>query len=67
MPKKNKIVLVLLTMHFDKAIDKSMNEVRKPEIITLYNATKEAVDNMDHMMENYSAVRKIFHWQLIVL
>lgn len=66
MPKKNKIVLVLSTMHFDKAIDKNTNEARKPEIITLYNATKGAVDNMDRMTENYSVARKSFRWPLTV-
>jgi len=66
MPKKNKIVLVLSTMHFDKAIDTNTNEARKPEIITLYNATKGAVDNMDRMTENYTVARKSFRWPLTV-
>lgn len=66
MPKKNKIVLVLSTMHYDKAIDKNSNEARKPEIITAYNATKGTVDNMDRMTENYSVARKSFRWPLTI-
>lgn len=55
-------------MHFDKAIDKDMNEARKPEIITLYryNSTKGADDNMDRMTENYLVARKSFRWPLTV-
>eukprot|EP00102_Acyrthosiphon_pisum_P018216 XP_008189892.1 PREDICTED: uncharacterized protein LOC103311869 [Acyrthosiphon pisum] len=53
-------------MHFDKAIDTNTNEARKPEIITLYNATKDAVDNMDRMTENYTVARKSFRWPLTV-
>lgn len=55
MSKKNKIVSDLSTMHFDMTIDKNTNEARKLEIVTLYNATKGAVDNIDCMKENYSA------------
>lgn len=40
MPKKRKIVLVLTTMHFDKAINNNTNRARKPEIIFLYNFSK---------------------------
>jgi len=53
-------------MRFDKAIDKNTNEARKMEIITLYNATKGGVDNMNRMTGNYSVARKSFRWPLIV-
>jgi len=67
MLEKNKVVLVLSTMHFDKAIDKNSNEARKPEIITAYNATNGAVDNMVRMTVNYSVARKHFRWPLFSL
>jgi len=53
-------------MHFDKAIDKNSYEAKKQEIFTAYNATKGAVDNMDHMRGNYSVARKSFRWPLTV-
>lgn len=43
-----------------------MNGARKPEIITLYNVTKGAVNNMDRITENYSATKKSFRWALII-
>jgi hypothetical protein len=66
MPKKNKIVLVLSTMHSSKTIDKSTGLVKKPEIITFYNATKGAVDNMVRMTENYTVARRSNRWPLTV-
>jgi len=66
MPKKNKIVLVLSTMHSSKTIDESSGLAKKPEIITFYNATKGAVDNMDRMTENYTVARRSNRWPLTV-
>ncbi|KAF0702661.1 piggyBac transposable element-derived protein 4-like, partial [Aphis craccivora] len=56
--EKNKILLVLSTMHNSKTIDESTSLAKKPEIITFYNATKGAVDNMDRMTENYTVARR---------
>lgn len=65
-PKKNKVVLMLSTMHHDSLIDKNTNESKKPEIITFYNATKGAVDTMDKKTENYTVARKCCRWPLTV-
>ncbi|KAE9525832.1 hypothetical protein AGLY_014058, partial [Aphis glycines] len=65
-PKKNKVVLMLSTMHHDSLIDKNTNELKKPEIITFYNATKGAVDTMDKKSENYTVARKCCRWPLSV-
>lgn len=65
-PKKNKVVLMLSTMHHDSSIDKCTKEVKKPEMITFYNATKGAVDTMDKKTENYTVARKSCRWPLTV-
>lgn len=65
-PKKNKIVLLLSTMHHSSTIDESTKEMKKPEIITFYNCTKGAVDTMDKKTENYTVARKSCRWPLTV-
>ncbi|KAE9528810.1 hypothetical protein AGLY_012385 [Aphis glycines] len=65
-PKKNKIVLLLSTMHHSSTIDESTKEIKKPEIITFYNCTKGAVDTMDKKTENYTVARKSCRWPLTV-
>lgn len=62
--KKNKVVLLLSTMHNNKCIDESTGNKRKPEIIQMYNATKGGVDTMDWMTENYSVARRSARWPL---
>jgi hypothetical protein len=51
VPKKNKSVILLSTMHADKAIDQKTG---KPEMIIDYNKTKAAVDRVDQLCHNYS-------------
>lgn len=58
MPKKNKIVLILSTMHNSKTIDESTDLVKKLKIITCQIATKGAVDNINRMNENYTFARR---------
>lgn len=53
-------------MHNSKTIDESTGLAKKPEIITFYNATKGAVDNMDRMTENYTVARRSNRWPLTV-
>ena len=60
--KKNKAVLVLLTLHNDKATAGD----HKPEIILYYNATKSGVDNMDHMATIFSCKRKTNRWPMVL-
>lgn len=49
-PKRNKIVLLLSSVHHDKAIDQRTN---KPEIIMFYNATKGATDAFDQKCHTF--------------
>jgi hypothetical protein len=63
VPKKGKSVILLSTMHHDKAVD---GPKHKPEIILHYNATKSGVDNMDHLACIYSCKRKINRWPMIL-
>lgn len=62
VPKKNKSVVMLSSMHFTGKIDESDNY--KPEIINYYNKTKGGVDNMDKMLGEYSVQRKTMRWTL---
>nr|XP_023025733.1 uncharacterized protein LOC111513737 [Leptinotarsa decemlineata] len=56
-PKKNKSVVLLSTMHHDDKIDESTGDENKPEMITLYNATKAGVDSVDQMVASYDVSR----------
>ncbi|GBN51436.1 PiggyBac transposable element-derived protein 4 [Araneus ventricosus] len=66
IPKKNRNVLLLSTMHNDNAIDLSTGEAKKPEIITFYNMTKGAVDVVDEMAATYSTAKKTNRWPMAV-
>jgi Transposase IS4 len=54
---------LLSTMHHDKAVE---GEMKKPEIITHYNAHKGGVDNMDHLVGTYSVKRKCNRWPMVL-
>ncbi|XP_051984398.1 piggyBac transposable element-derived protein 4-like isoform X3 [Xyrauchen texanus] len=55
VPKKGKAVVLLSTMHDDKAVDdNSVSFKKKPEMIKYYNKTKGGVDTMDQMVRTYS-------------
>ena len=58
-PKKNKNVLLLLTMHHDNHVDK---DTGKPDIILFYNSTKGAVDTVDQLCHSYRVQRKSKRW-----
>ncbi|XP_035233441.1 uncharacterized protein LOC118205248 [Stegodyphus dumicola] len=62
--KKNKVVLILCTMHHDDAIDES-SETNKPQMITFYNATKSGVDTVDQLCSTYNVARKTNRWPLV--
>lgn len=51
--KKGKPVILLSTMHDDKAVDES-NQKKKPDVIQFYNKTKGGVDTMDQMVSTYT-------------
>lgn len=56
MQKKGRAVVVLSTMHDDKAVDAS-SHFHKPEVIMYYNKTKGGVDTVDQMINNYTCQR----------
>ncbi|XP_054159677.1 piggyBac transposable element-derived protein 4-like [Oppia nitens] len=57
-PKKNKVVLVLSSMHSTEIC----SPPKKPEIIEYYNHTKGGVDTLDQMCATYSTGRKTNRW-----
>ncbi|KAF2886429.1 hypothetical protein ILUMI_19743, partial [Ignelater luminosus] len=61
VPKKNKSVILLSTMHSDDSVSGAKN---KPKIIQYYNRTKGGVDSMDKMVTHYSTKRRTCRWAL---
>lgn len=61
VPKKNKAVILLSTMHNDNQIN---NETKKPEIIEFYNSTKSGVDTLDQMCVTYTCGRATRRWPM---
>lgn len=67
VPKKGKAVVLLSTMHDDKAVDdNSVSFKKKPEIIKYYNKTKGGVDTMDQMVRTYSCKRRTRRWPMVL-
>lgn len=66
VPKKNKNVLMLSTMHKQGDIDVQSGEQRKPEVITFYNFTKGGVDVVDELKAEYSVARISCRWPLTI-
>ncbi|XP_029697657.1 piggyBac transposable element-derived protein 4-like [Takifugu rubripes] len=64
LPKKNKNVLLLSTLHRDGVI--SDRGDRKPVIILDYNRNKGGVDNLDKVIGAYSCRRMTAHWPLVI-
>lgn len=65
VPKKGKAVVLLSTMHDDKAVDDSSVK-KKPEMIQYYNKTKGGVDTMDQMVRTYSCKRRTQRWPMVL-
>lgn len=63
VPKQNKAVNLISSMHGSKFTDQSNN---KPEIISFYNSTKSGVDNLDKIIANYSPNRRSRRWPLTI-
>ena len=61
VPKKNKAVILLSTLHHDKVL---AGNTMKPEIILRYNQTKSGVDNLDHLITNYTCKQKTNRWPM---
>lgn len=64
MPKKNKNVILMSTLH--KAAEISTREDRKPTMILEYNANKGGVDNLDKVAGTYSCKRRTTRWPLAI-
>lgn len=65
VPKKNKSVTLVSTLHDDNAIDPD-SPAKKPEIITFYNEDKCGVDLVDQMCANFTCQRTTNRWPLVV-
>lgn len=59
VPKKNKAVNLLSTMHYTKHCE---GETQKPEAILFYNANKGGVDCMDQMLHHFTCKRPTKRW-----
>lgn len=62
MPKKNKVVLLLSTMHENAELATN----GKPEIIVHYNQTKGGVDTFDQMCSSMCCNRKTRRWPMVI-
>ncbi|XP_030754381.1 piggyBac transposable element-derived protein 4-like [Sitophilus oryzae] len=66
VPKREKTVILLSTMHNDDAIDHFTGEKYKPVIITDYNRTKSGVDAVDKLCASYNTSRNSRLWPLTI-
>ena len=62
VPKKNKAVFLIFTMHSDTAVN--VDEQKKPHMIMYYNKYKTVVDTMDPMVSRYTCHRRMQRWPL---
>ena len=62
-PKKNKVMILLSTMHHERSIDEE-NHKKRPEIIKFYTKTKIGVDLVDQMVGTYTCRRQTRRWPL---
>ncbi|KRY41009.1 PiggyBac transposable element-derived protein 4 [Trichinella spiralis] len=65
VPKKNKNVILLSSMHHDGSIV-STGQREKPEIVVFYNKTKSGVDRADQLAQCYNTARKSQRWPLAI-
>jgi hypothetical protein len=61
VPKKNKSVVLLSSLHYDSAI---CSDSGKPENIEFYDKTKGAVDMLDQMCAGYTLLRATRRWTM---
>jgi len=61
VPKKNKSVVLLSSLHHDSAI---CSDSGKPEVIEFYNKTKCAVDMLDQICARYTVQRATRRWTM---
>lgn len=61
VPKKNKSVILIPSMHQNDKVDESTN---KSDIILHYKSTKGGVDSVDQMCSVYSSSRRTNRWPM---
>ena len=66
VPKANKNVILVSSLHDDNAIDPTTGEQKKPVMITFYNSTKSGVDTEDQMCATYSVSRNVKRWPMVI-
>lgn len=66
VPKRNKVVLAMSTMHKDGEIDINTGDQKKPVIITTYNETKFGLNILDKMCVQYDTARNSRRWPLTI-
>lgn len=57
MPKKYWNVLLLSSVHNGDKIDESSEDAMKPEILSVYNITKDYVNTLNQIKGTYSVAR----------
>lgn len=63
VPKANKSVLILSSMHHTSNIDPN---TKKPEMVMFYNSTKGGVDMLDQKCAIYSTSRRTQRWPMAI-
>ncbi|VEN50428.1 unnamed protein product, partial [Callosobruchus maculatus] len=63
VPKRNRSVILLSSMHHTDLVNKESN---KPEINEFYNSTKSGVDSLDQKCASYSCSRRSRRWPLTI-
>ncbi|KAL0894586.1 hypothetical protein ABMA27_013153 [Loxostege sticticalis] len=63
VPRQNKAVILLSSMHHAEAFDEATG---KPEIIEFYNKTKGGVDEIDKKCSIYTSSRRTRRWPMVV-
>ena len=62
VPKCNKAVVLVSTLHHTNTISSVLKDFKKPEIVLFYNKTKGSVDTFDQMVEHSSCRRRTNRW-----
>lgn len=66
VPRANKNVILVSTLHSDDSIDVDSGEQKKPDMITFYNSTKGGVDTVDRMCATFNVSRNIKRWPMVI-
>ncbi|GBO35373.1 hypothetical protein AVEN_41977-1 [Araneus ventricosus] len=65
IPKAKKYVILVSSLHDDKAIDPESREQSKPDMVVFYNFNKGGIDTEDQMCITYSGNRILNRWQTV--